>query len=133
MTSNRVQGGNSRDADKFVVRLPEGMRARIAVLARSQHRSMNAYIIYSMEAALKADEEANGTYVEPVIEPWEEVAPAQMIAIRPQLMEGSPCRYRGVPKIIEGIRINDSGDGVDAIINIDGVNVLVPLEDLEAY
>ena len=32
---------SSRTADKFVVRLPEGMREQIAEVARSHHRSMN--------------------------------------------------------------------------------------------
>lgn len=30
---------NSRTADKFVVRLPDGMRERVAQVARDNHRS----------------------------------------------------------------------------------------------
>lgn len=36
---------SSRTADKFVVRLPDDMREKIAELARSHHRSMNSQII----------------------------------------------------------------------------------------
>ncbi|QEY58871.1 Arc family DNA-binding protein [Pseudomonas sp. C27(2019)] len=43
---------SSRTADKFVVRLPEGMRDRIAEVARSQHRSMNSEIIARLESSL---------------------------------------------------------------------------------
>ncbi len=43
---------SSRTADKFVVRLPEGMRERIADVARSHHRSMNSEIIARLEQSL---------------------------------------------------------------------------------
>ncbi len=132
-SSARVQDGNSRNADKFVVRLPDGMRARIAVLARQQHRSMNAYIICKMEAVLKEDEEANGTYVEPVREPWAEVAPAQMVAIRPQFVIGMACRYNGNPAIIREMQFHESGDFIEARIDIGEFPAYVPLEDLEPY
>lgn len=36
---------NSRTAEKFVVRLPDGMRDRVAETARDNHRSMNSEII----------------------------------------------------------------------------------------
>lgn len=39
----------SRDADKFVVRLPEGKREEIAEAARDNHRSMNAQILVAIE------------------------------------------------------------------------------------
>ena len=41
--------GNSRIADKFVVRLPDGMRERIAKIAATNHRSMNSEIILALE------------------------------------------------------------------------------------
>ena len=43
---------SSRTADKFVVRLPDGMRERIAEVARNHHRSMNSEIIARMEQSL---------------------------------------------------------------------------------
>ncbi len=43
---------SSRTADKFVVRLPEGMRERIADIARSHHRSMNSEIIARLEQSM---------------------------------------------------------------------------------
>lgn len=132
-SSNRVQGGNSRDADKFVVRLPEGMRARISALARERRQSMNSYIICSQESVLKADEEANGTYAEPVTEPWEEVAPAQMVAVRPQFVVGMACRYNGNPTIIREMQVHESGNWIEAGIDIGDFSAYVPLEDLETY
>ncbi|TLX59551.1 DNA-binding protein [Stutzerimonas nosocomialis] len=43
---------SSRTADKFVVRLPDGMRERIAEVARNHHRSMNSEIIARLEQTL---------------------------------------------------------------------------------
>lgn len=43
---------SSRTAEKFVVRLPEGMREQIAGVARSHHRSMNSEIIARLERSL---------------------------------------------------------------------------------
>ena len=43
---------SSRTADKFVVRLPDGMRERIADVARQHHRSMNSEIIARLEQSI---------------------------------------------------------------------------------
>jgi hypothetical protein len=40
--------------DKYVLRLPEGMRERIAELARANSRSMNAEIIARLQSSLAA-------------------------------------------------------------------------------
>lgn len=40
------------EVEKFVVRLPLGMRARIADVARTNHRSMNSEIITRLEDSL---------------------------------------------------------------------------------
>lgn len=38
-----------RDSDKFVLRMPDGMRETIAELARASGRSMNAEIVYRLQ------------------------------------------------------------------------------------
>jgi hypothetical protein len=43
---------SSRNADKFVVRLPEGMRETIADIAKRYHRSMNSEIVNRLERSL---------------------------------------------------------------------------------
>lgn len=48
--------GESRNADKFVVRLPDGMRERIAEIARLQHRSMNSEIVRRLEESMVGDD-----------------------------------------------------------------------------
>lgn len=52
---------SSRTADKFVVRLPDGMREQIAEVARTHHRSMNSEIIARLEKSLASEEVAEGT------------------------------------------------------------------------
>lgn len=44
--------GNARTADKFVIRLPDGMRARVEQMARDQYTSMNTEIVRAIEAHL---------------------------------------------------------------------------------
>lgn len=41
----------SRDLNKFLVRMPEGMRGRIAEAAKANNRSMNAEIIARLEGS----------------------------------------------------------------------------------
>jgi hypothetical protein len=46
----------SRTAEQFVVRLPEGMRDRIAESAKLNNRSMNAEIVARLEVSLATEE-----------------------------------------------------------------------------
>lgn len=39
----------NRESDKFMLRLPEGMRERIKAAAEAAHRSMNAEIVARLE------------------------------------------------------------------------------------
>lgn len=56
MTTNKQAHYSSRTADKFVIRLPDGIRERIAKIAASQKRSMNSQMIYWMEACVTLSE-----------------------------------------------------------------------------
>lgn len=56
---NKRTTPTSRDSDKFVLRMPDGMRETIAELARASGRSMNAEIIYRLQKTF--DEEAAPT------------------------------------------------------------------------
>ncbi|HGY9633463.1 Arc family DNA-binding protein [Pseudomonas alloputida] len=51
----------SRTADKFVIRLPDGMRAKIADIAKDHHRSMNSEIIARLELSIEQDEHGDLT------------------------------------------------------------------------
>jgi hypothetical protein len=42
----------TRDSDKFMLRLPDGLRERIAAAAKSSQRSMNAEIVARIVASL---------------------------------------------------------------------------------
>lgn len=42
----------SREQDKFVLRLPDGLRDRITTLASKNHRSMNSEIINRLERSM---------------------------------------------------------------------------------
>jgi len=47
----------SQIAEKFVVRLPAGMRERIRQQAAVSRRTMNSLIIYALDRALAAEQE----------------------------------------------------------------------------
>jgi hypothetical protein len=62
---------SSRIADKFVVRLPDGMRERIAEVSKGNHRSMNSEIIARLERTLKEDgvgDESDDTIAEKLLD-----------------------------------------------------------------
>lgn len=54
MSQSLFPAASSRTADKFVLRLPQGMRERVADVAREAHRSMNSEIIARLEQSLCA-------------------------------------------------------------------------------
>ena len=49
------QTTNSRSADKFVIRLPDGLRDRISEVARDHHRSMNSEIIARLMQSIETE------------------------------------------------------------------------------
>ncbi len=55
-TAKKTTHTSSRSADKFVVRFPDGMRDRVAEVARHNHRSMNSEIVARLETSLKQDQ-----------------------------------------------------------------------------
>lgn len=50
---------DSRSADKFVVRLPDGMRDQVAAAAAADDRSMNSLIVKAIREYLDRNERAN--------------------------------------------------------------------------
>lgn len=53
--NTEVKIPGSRTADKFVVRLPDGMRQKIADVAKNYHRSMNSEIVSRLEQSLHTE------------------------------------------------------------------------------
>lgn len=56
MTPLKQAAYSSRTADKFVVRLPDGMREKVASVAKKNHRSMNNEIIARLDESLNTGE-----------------------------------------------------------------------------
>ena len=48
-----------QNADKFIVRLPEGMREKIAVISKTNHRSMNSEIVSRLEHSFEQESDIN--------------------------------------------------------------------------
>lgn len=47
---------SSRDADKFVVRMPDGLREKISTLADENDRSMNSEIVNRLKRSITQDQ-----------------------------------------------------------------------------
>ena len=134
---------SSRSADKFVVRLPDGMRERIAAVAKSHHRSMNSEIISRLEHSLLEEGGVDGS-LEVVhsnytanllrqidVQPWnpqvgnlvrrrDTLAPLGSIA-------GFTLSTAGIMAIIDGF---DDAAGVRKVPN-QAVGMLVPMDITE--
>nr|WP_092046278.1 Arc family DNA-binding protein [Methylobacterium pseudosasicola] len=57
-----TQDSPSRRQDQFVLRLPDGMRERIADAARANNRSMNAEIVSRIQQSLDGQASATGAF-----------------------------------------------------------------------
>lgn len=58
MTQETQRGAYaSRTADKFVVRLPDGMRTRVKDAAEASNRSMNMEIVNRLEMSLQGNDD----------------------------------------------------------------------------
>jgi hypothetical protein len=102
---------SSRTADKFVVRLPDGMRERIAETARNHHRSMNSEIIARLEASLNSGDIVDESGPTPVIDYNDTWMPVPGMAVTFRKGE-----YRGQPLILQKLTINKSTGALMAVI-----------------
>lgn len=48
-----IEKATGRDSDKIMLRVPDGMRDRIAAVAKTNSRSMNAEIVARLQASFK--------------------------------------------------------------------------------
>ncbi len=62
-----------RESDKFNLRLPDGMRDRIAEAAKASGRSMNSEIVYRLEQTFFASDNVDEVYADPSVESIVEV------------------------------------------------------------
>lgn len=112
---------NSRSADKFVVRLPDGMREKIAEVARTHHRSMNSEIIARLERTLLDGGAAEGADVLPSTQIEELAAKLNMQPWAPQ--EGQVVRRRDSREIlgvIKSFELSSNGLVANCEIKEDG-------------
>ena len=74
----------SRTADKFMLRMPDGMRDYIADRARATRRSMNAEILVLLESAIGRGKATTG-------EGFADTAPA--VASNETALQGGPITH----------------------------------------
>ncbi len=95
----------SRTADKFVVRLPKGMRQTIAQVAKNYHRSMNSEIVSRLELSLKTEQYLHGETNEAGTNPETTQADLTMkeYSIIEQVRKLSPERQDALLNVIAGL------------------------------
>lgn len=116
---------NSRTADKFVVRMPDGLRERIAKVAHSSHRSMNSEIIDRLERSLVEDGEpvvVDGLLVEHE-ESWQPALDmlVETPAMEPAIIRKIVMRDRQLFAILDVLRPEHS---CEAILPLASLNPL---------
>lgn len=53
---NTIDKQLAKDADKYIVRMPAGMREQLALAAKQNNRSMNAEIVLRLQRSLDVNE-----------------------------------------------------------------------------
>ena len=89
--------GPSLEADKFVVRFPDEMRERIALVAREQHRSMNSEIVIRLDQSLSQD----GVLGEAIMQLDDAELSVPERALLKQFRELSPRQQNALISLIE--------------------------------
>lgn len=82
---------SSRTADKFVVRLPDGMRERITEVAKENHRSMNSEIIARLQNSLEQPNDGSVEVTAPDTVIWN---PSVGNLVRVKLRTGQITQFR---------------------------------------
>jgi urate oxidase len=119
MERNQPTFYSSRSADKFVVRLPDGMRDQIYDAAKENNRSMNSEIITRLQDSMNSDYSS----IDVEVAPWTPVE-RMMVTLR-------KGEYAGDPLILIDLRIEESG--VSAVVQgSDGIGVSL-LSELKPY
>lgn len=109
---------NSRTADKFVIRLPDGMRSKVEAVARISHRSMNSEIITRLRDSLISD----GLYSD-----------EELLALRQEIIAKEVAEIQWVPST--GQVVIDANDMKGMILGfyIDGDRVMAECRHLTVH
>lgn len=99
----RPIGYSSRTADKFVVRLPDGMRERIGDIARKNHRSMNSEIIDKLDMHIALVDMGHGPLLEALFkgqaQPNTSTAPVERVRA------GDPAVFNDTVWIVDKLEV----------------------------
>lgn len=83
-----------RDSDKFMLRFPEGMRERIAEVAKANGRSMNSEIVSRLEQSFQF--ESSGSLL--AVQPSAEALDARLKQLSEAVAEVAELMKRGASK-----------------------------------
>ena len=95
------RASTGRESDKYIVRFPDGMRDKIADVAKTNGRSMNAEIVHRLESSFS---ETNFKSI-----------PEIFITVD---MSDAPVTWDGVHEVLQAIRKHTKLDAVELSVKI---------------
>jgi hypothetical protein len=112
-----VKNGNSSTADKFVLRLPDGLRSKLADQARDNSRSMNAEMVSRLLDSLNR-------------QPLVEINQAVEDRRRWVPSEGVLVTVNGFKGVLDKIVVHDETQKVQAIVRFESSTDWFDITDL---
>lgn len=80
-----MSGPTTRESDKFMLRLPDGMRDRIKAAADANNRSMNAEIILALEQWLSSEPQSQQDAARMEVEAQRREVEAMLTVVRDEI------------------------------------------------
>lgn len=118
---------NSRLADKFVVRYPDGMRDKIAEIAKDHHRSMNSEIISCLSLHIKLTDMGMGQYLTDLSRGLTDQRSLSELA--PELVQQAPAALAAPASLRAGDPVmHDGSPWIIAKLTARGGNVYAKIE-----
>lgn len=119
MTFEYKKPANSRTADKFVVRLPDGMRDDITDLAAQAHMSINSYMVLTLIEGLKRGHGGNNERWSPHV--------GQLVILKDTDNNSDPW-------IIRGFTFDTTGEVAAEIEQLRGMTIrVIALSKLQPF
>lgn len=96
-----MAGPTNRESDKFMLRLPEGMREQIKAAAEGNSRSMNAEIVARLEASFATTWEGLPDALYDRIAEFEQSMRSEFSQMRKQIQEEQLMRAKAEDRLLQ--------------------------------
>lgn len=112
----------AKDLEKFIIRMPNGLRDRIKLAAEKNNRSMNAEVVATLEDAYPEHDFDFGSFMLTWMVP---ITKATSEAERQELIDGANAFLSTLPTDARLVTEKTRAGKVDVILVMGGVRMLV--------